>query len=117
MRDAVINIVENKLHNVRILELLKDGVNMKNLLSHYGVNFELKLCKTEDWKGYVHFLKCFQKFLSRNLYPSEAEKPLGSFKSGKHNKEVLLGCITFRKWLGTKDTEKLPFTVKINLYL
>ena len=116
MRDAVINIVENKLQNVRILELLKDGVTMKNLLSHW-VKFELKLYKIKDWKEYVHFLKCFQKFLSRNLYPSEAEKPLGSFKSGKHNKEVLLGCITFRKWLGTKDTEKPSFTVKINLNL
>lgn len=39
-----------------------------------------------------------------------------SFKSGKNN-EVLLGWITFQKWLVKKEIEKPSFTVKINLYL
>ena len=40
-------------------------------------------------------LKVLRNSLVENICPSEADKPLGSFKSGKYNKEVVLGCITF----------------------
>lgn len=63
-----------KCQNSRILEGWDDH---EKYIEPFGEVW-VKAYKMKDRKGHVHSSKkCFQKFLSRNIYSSEVEKPLG----------------------------------------